>query len=64
MAEKVLKTKIALLYKTAAEWDAIKDTYKPLKGEVCFCDVPASSEESHAILFKVGNGEDVFEDLP
>ena len=64
MADKILRTKIALLYKSAAEWDAIKDTYKPLKGEVCFCDVPESSETNHAILFKVGNGEDVFEDLP
>ena len=64
MAEKILRTKIALLYKTADQWDAIKDTYVPLKGEVCFCDVPESSEENHAILFKVGNGEDTFEDLP
>ena len=64
MAENVLKTKIALLYKTYAEWDLIKDTYTPLKGEVCFCDVPASSEEEKAVLFKVGNGVDTFNDLP
>lgn len=63
MADKVLKTKIALLYKTAAEWDAIKDTYKPLKGEVCFCEAPKSSEE-YAVLFKIGNGVDFFDDLP
>lgn len=64
MADKILRTKIALLYKTYDEWDAIKSTYVPLKGEVCFCDVPASSEEEHSVLFKVGNGEDNFETLP
>ena len=64
MAEKILKTKIALLYKTYDEWDAIQDEYTPLRGEVCICDVPTSSEEQHAVLLKVGNGEDVFRDLP
>lgn len=64
MADKILKTKIALLYKTYEEWEEIKSTYKPLKGEVCFCGVPASSESKNSVLFKVGNGEDTFEDLP
>ena len=64
MAEKVLKTKIALLYKTSAEWKAIENEYKPLEGEVCFCEVPGTSEENYAIMFKVGNGEDFFKDLP
>jgi len=64
MAEKVLKTKIALLYKTADEWSQIQKTYKPLKGEVCICDIPSSSESENYVLFKVGNGVDVFENLP
>ena len=51
MAEKVLKTKIALLYKTSAEWKAIENEYKPLEGEVCFCEVPGTSEENYAIMF-------------
>jgi len=67
MADKILRTKIALLYKTYAEWDAIKDTYKPLKGEVCFCEVPASTGavvNEPAVLLKVGNGTDFFGNLP
>lgn len=64
MADKILRTKIALLYKTYDEWDEIKGTYIPLRGEVCICDVPASSEvKERAILLKVGNGEDTFENL-
>ena len=64
MADKILRTKIALLHKTFEEWEEIKDSYVPLKGEVCFCDFPASSEVEESVLFKVGNGEDTFADLP
>lgn len=67
MAEKVLQTKIALLYKSYAEWNNIQSTYIPLKGEVCFCEVPASTgavASEPAILFKVGNGVDTFAALP
>lgn len=64
MAEKILKTKIALLYKTYEEWVKVQDTYKPLKGEVCICHLPESSEGHELVLLKVGNGEDVWADLP
>lgn len=55
-------TKIALLYKTKAEWDA-NSTYVPLKGEVCFCEFPADLSGKKDVLFKVGNGEDTFAQL-
>lgn len=64
---KTLRTRIALLYKTYAEWDAIKDSYKPLKGEVCICEVPAATGavvDEPAVLIKVGDGEQAFKDLP
>lgn len=66
MAEKVLKTKIALLYKTYAEWDAAKD-YVPLKGEVCICSVPGEAgvvANEPAILIKAGDGVKTFAELP
>ena len=65
MAEKVLKTKVALLYKTLEQWEAEK-SYVPLKGEVCFCFVPSQSGEvasEPALLCKVGDGEHDFEHL-
>lgn len=65
MADKILRTKIALLYKTLSEWEAIQNTYKPLKGEVCICEVPESSEiKERAFLLKVGDGENFFGALP
>ena len=64
MADKILRTKIALLHKTYEEWNEIKDTYIPLKGEVCFCDFPETSEREESVLFKVGDGVKTFADLP
>lgn len=65
MAETVykeIKTRIAL--KTLPllgenSWDSIKDTYIPLKGEVCICEIPqgnANATTAPTILFKVGDG--------
>lgn len=56
-----------LKYDTLANWEAVKSTFKPLKGEVCLIEVPSGSDEvtqPPAILQKVGNGTDYFEDLP
>lgn len=67
MAEKVLRTKIALLYKSYTQWDALKDSYIPLKGEVCICEVPASTGavvDEPAVLIKVGDGSKSFAQLP
>lgn len=67
MAEtKTLKTRIKLLYKSYAEWESIKNTFVPLMGEVCFCEIPATTgavANEPCLLFKVGNGVDTFADL-
>lgn len=62
MADKTLKARVKLLYKTLAEWDAIKSTFVPLEGELCIIEAPGVANP--AILVKVGNGTDVFENLP
>ena len=56
------RTKIAMLYKTYAEWQA-SGTYIPLKGEFCFCEFPKDEKGNQDVLFKVGNGVDTFNDL-
>lgn len=73
MAEQIfkeLKTKIALKTLTYSQWDAIKDTYKPLRGEVCVCEIPtgatvptANSVTPPTVLFKVGDGVNVWSAL-
>ena len=63
---KEIRTRIALKQLTYAEWDAIKDTYKPLRGEVCFCEIPEGNAEATnapTVLFKVGDGVNVFGQL-
>lgn len=68
MAKNILKTQIALLYKTYEEWNDAKNAdYIPLKGEVCFCEVPVNSDiivDEPCILLKVGNGSTAFKNLP
>ena len=57
---KELKTRIALKVLTWSEWNEIKDTYRPLPGEVCFCEVPTGNNEATnapTVLFKVGSTE-------
>lgn len=67
---KELKTRIALKTLDLAGWEAIKETYKPLKGEVCICEIPAGNNVPTAnsvtpptILFKVGDGVNFWKDL-
>lgn len=63
---KEIKTKIALKVLTLVEWEAIKDTYKPLRGEVCFCEIPegnANATNAPTVLFKVGDGNKFFGEL-
>ena len=57
MADKVLKSRIKLLRKTVAQWEAIKDTFIPLAGEICI------AVDGDAVLAKVGDGEKTFEQL-
>lgn len=66
MADRTIKTRIKLLYKAYSEWQAIKDEFVPLLGEVCVVKVPAAAGavvQEPAILFKVGDGESTFAQL-
>lgn len=68
MAEtKNLNVRIQLKYDSYARWEAVKDTFVPKKGEVCFVEVPASTDavkQEPALLFKVGDGVKTFGALP
>lgn len=57
---KELKTRIALKVLSWSEWSEVQDTYRPLPGEVCFCEIPTGSAEATTaptVLFKVGSSE-------
>lgn len=63
---KILNTRICLKYDSWAKWDSIKDTFRPLKGEVCVVN-PGTATGSLAntpCLMKVGDGETLFSQLP
>lgn len=64
MAEKILQTRILLKYDTYEKWEAIKDSFIPRKGEVCFVEVPSVTDgvtqHAPAVLFKVGDGVNTF----
>lgn len=65
MAEKVLKTRIQLKHDTYSNWQNSSLVLKD--GEIAICTVPAAAgavNNEPAILMKVGNGTDVFSDLP
>ena len=66
MAEKLIKTRLKLKYDTFANWEKIKTTFVPLKGEVCLVEVPDAVDpiqNAPSILFKVGDGASAFGDL-
>ena len=66
MAEKLIKTRLKLKYDTFANWEKIKTTFVPLKGEVCLIEVPNNVDPIHnapSIVFKVGDGTTAFGDL-
>lgn len=66
MAEKVLQTRIQLKYDTYAQWDKVKSTFTPKKGEVCIVEIPAETgvaTNEPTVLFKVGDGLKTFENL-
>lgn len=66
MAEKLIKTRLKLKYDTFANWEKVKTTFVPLKGEVCLIEVPNDVDPIHnapSILFKVGDGTTAFGDL-
>lgn len=55
MADKTLKTRIILNNKTAKEWEAVKDSFKPLKGEFVV--------ETDTRKIKIGDGATIYGDL-
>ena len=66
MAEKLIKTRLKLKYDTFANWEKVKTTFVPLKGEVCLIEVPNDVDPIHnapSIVFKVGDGTTAFGDL-
>jgi hypothetical protein len=58
MAVRTLKTQIGLRRDTEANYNKVKDTLVPLKGEICLV------ETSAGLKMKVGNGSDTFANLP
>ena len=66
MAEKLIQTRLKLKYDTFANWEKVKTTFVPLKGEICLIEVPNNVDPIHnapSILFKVGDGTTAFGDL-
>ena len=68
MAEQILKTRIKLRYDTLANWTSVNPTLA--LGEVGVVAIPTDSTTTEqqvtkpAILFKVGDGETAWADLP
>lgn len=58
MAERVIKTQIGLRRDTEANYELVKNTLIPIKGEICLVDT------SEGLKIKVGNGKDTFANLP
>lgn len=68
MATNQIKTRILNKISTWSEWQAVKSTFKPLRGEICIVEIPTDTTGTGltppAVGIKVGNGTDFFEDLP
>jgi hypothetical protein len=66
MATKELMTRIQSKIATFAEWEAVKGTFKPLRGEICIAEIPQGSSEASTApttLIKIGDGTNYFKDL-
>lgn len=63
-----LKTRILNKISTWTEWESVKSTFKPLRGEICIVEIPTGTSATGltppATGIKVGNGTDFFGDLP
>ena len=59
-------TRIQLKYDSYSAWDAVKATFKPLKGEICVVNPGTQLSDGSTIpcLLKVGDGTNFFKDLP
>ena len=57
MAEKILNTRIQLKYDTWANWQTIKDTFFPKRGEICLVEQPFVKDPSVSVgNFAKANG--------
>ena len=67
MAEKLIKTRLKLKYDTFTNWNKVKTTFVPLKGEVCLVEVPNVGDDgvqsAPSVLMKVGDGTSTYGDL-
>lgn len=61
-------TRIQLKYDSYSAFEAVKDTFKPLKGELCIVnpgtDLADAGSTNIPCLMKVGDGEHFWKDLP
>lgn len=67
MANK-LQTRILNKISTWTEWESVKTTFKPLRGEICIVEIPSGTTATGltppATGIKVGDGQHVFGELP
>ena len=67
MSTKVFNTRLQLKYAPYSEWSAEANQFKLLAGEIAIVNVPAETGavvSEPSILFKVGDGEKTFNQLP
>ena len=64
MADKLIKTRLKLKYDTFTNWEKVKTTFVPLKGEVCLVEVPNVGDDgvqsAPSVLMKVGDGTSTY----
>ena len=63
-----LKTRILNKISTWTEWESVKATFKPLRGEICIVEIPSGTTATGltppATGIKVGDGQHFFGELP
>lgn len=67
MSTKIFNTRLQLKYDSFEHWSADSNQFKLLAGEIAVVNVPAKTGEvasEPAILFKVGDGNKTFNELP
>lgn len=68
MATTKLQTRILNKISTWTEWESVKSTFKPLRGEICIVEIPSGTASTGltppATGIKVGDGQHFFGELP
>ena len=68
MATTKLQTRILNKISTWTEWESVKTTFKPMRGEICIVEIPSGTSSTGltppATGIKVGDGQHVFGELP